>query len=172
MLQRWTGAADYDGIGQLEGKQEVRLTAREGPKLLSIDFGRSLPVGSLVRGEPFLTSKDGAAIARRLGYGGNLVFAFGFPLGLNNNELWDLAPVQDPRDALTPIYEELVAAAGVDRPVLAPHNLRVYVGGDGKMLLVRERAGLETNTQIAVRFPSSFGPVSYTHLTLPTNREV
>jgi hypothetical protein len=154
MLQRWTGAADYANALQLEGRQEVRLIGSGGEKALSIDFGRSLPTGLLAEGEPVLQTADGSAIARRLQYEGNAVFAFGFPMGLNNNELWDLAPVQEPRDAMAPIYEELVAAAGVDRPVLAPHNLRVYLSGDGKMLLVRERAGLATDTQIAVRLPA------------------
>jgi len=48
----------------------------------------------------------------------------------------------------------LVRAAGVDCPVIAPHNLRVYLSGDGKMLLVRERAGVATDTDIAVRLPA------------------
>jgi hypothetical protein len=94
-------------------------------------------------------------LAGRFEYQGNPVFAFGFAMGLNNNELWDLAPAQEPRDAMAPLYEALVAAAGADRPILAPRNLRVYLSGDGKMLLVRERAGLPTDAEIEVRLPAT-----------------
>ena len=155
MLQRWTGATDYASSVALQGRQGLRLAAGGGEKTLSIDFGRSLPAGLLAAGQGFLRTADDAAVAGRLEYEGNDVFAFGFPMGLNNNELWDLAPVQEPRDAMAPIYEELVLAAGVDRPVLAPHNLRVYVSGDRKMLLVRERAGLATDADIQVRMPAT-----------------
>ncbi|MBM3499633.1 MAG: hypothetical protein FJX74_13315 [Armatimonadetes bacterium] len=151
VLQRWTGAADYAASVQLRGKQTVQWAA--GAPALTVDFGGALPCGLLDRGETLLMAADGAVIARRLEYQGNPIFAFGFPMGLNNNELWDLAPQQDPRDALAPIYEELVRVAGVDRPVLAPHNLRVYLSGDGKVLLVRERAGLPTDADIEVRLP-------------------
>jgi hypothetical protein len=150
-LQRWTGAADYASSVQLRGKQEIRM-APDGPTL-PLDFGPSLPCGLLDRGEPLLTTADGAVIARRLEYEGNPVFAFGFALGLNNNELWDLAAEQEPRDALAPLYEGLVRAAGIDRPVRAPHNLRVYLSGDRRMLLVRERAGLSTDADIEVKLP-------------------
>jgi len=154
MLQRWTGIADYPKATELKGRQDVRLLTKAGEKALSIEFGRSLPGGLLDRGVPLLKTADGVAIAARFEYEGNPIYAFGFPMGLNNNELWDLAPVQEPRDAMAPLYEALVAAAGVDRPVLAPHNLRAYLSGDGKMLLVRERAGLATDEDVQVRVPA------------------
>lgn len=154
MVQRWTGARDYSAATKLEGKQEVRLVTEIRETQMIINFGRSLPVGLLGEGRPLLTLDHGTVIAQQFSYGGNRVFAFGFPLGLNANELWDLAPVQEPRDAMAPIYEALVAAADVDRPVIAPHNLRVYVSGDGKMMLVRERAGLATDGEIGIRIPN------------------
>jgi hypothetical protein len=155
MLQRWTGAADYASTVALQGRQDVRLLTEAGEKVLSIDFGRSRPTGLLDQGAPVLRTADGVTLAGRFEYQGNPVFAFGFPMGLNNNELWDLAPAQEPRDAMAPLYEALVAAAGADRPVLAPRNLRVYLSGDGKMLLVRERAGLPTDAEIEVRLPAT-----------------
>jgi len=155
MLQRWTGMTDYASTMELKGRQDLHLLSRAGEKGLPIDFGRSLPCGLLDQGRPSLKAADGAAIAARFEYEGNPIFAFGFPMGLNNNELWEGAPVQEPRDAMAPIYEELASAAGVDRPILAPHNLRVYVSGDGRMLLVRERAGLATDADIQVRLPTT-----------------
>jgi hypothetical protein len=67
--------------------------------------------------------------------------------------LWGLEPQQEPRDAAAPLYEAFAMMAGLDRPVLAPHNLRVYVSGDGRMLLIRERAGIETQAEVSVRIP-------------------
>ncbi|MCX7597471.1 MAG: hypothetical protein N2512_01195, partial [Armatimonadetes bacterium] len=80
--------------------------------------------------------------------------AFGFPLGFAHEPLWGMAPEQHPRDATAAVYEELAAAAAVDRPILAPHNLRVYVADDGKVLLVRERAGLATDAEVSVPLPA------------------
>jgi len=118
-----------------------------------VDFGKLPPTGTLVSGEPLLRTAGGETIGRRFSYQGNTVCAFGFYLGIAHEPLWGLNPEQDPRDALVPIYEELARAAGVDRPILAPHNLRVYLATDGKTLLIRERAGLPTDAEVALRLP-------------------
>jgi hypothetical protein len=118
-----------------------------------LDFGQVPPVGVLNRGETFLTA-GGAAIAARFRRGDNFIYAFGFPLGFAHDPLWGMAPEQKPRDAAACIYEELAAAAALDRPILAPHNLRVYLASGGEMLLVRERAGVPTDAEIALRLPA------------------
>ena len=173
MLQRWLGVSDYPSTVDLKGKQEVVLADGKDQTRFTLDFGRVPPTGTFAADSAFLRSSDGAVIARRVVYSGagfqpangNEIIAFGLPLGLAHDFLWGMEPEQNPRDAALPIYEALARAARVDRPVLAPHNLRVYLSGDGKLLLVRERAGLKTETEIGVRLPAGV-----TYPSLPSAR--
>ena len=152
-LQAWLGMRDYAHTVDLTGKQEVVLRDGGREQRLTFDFGHVPATGTFDAENTFLRAADGSPIAKRLAYRGNEIIAFGFPLGLAYENLWGLSPEQNPRDAMAPIYEALASAARLDRPILAPHNLRVYLSGDGKMLLVRERAGLKTETEIGVRLP-------------------
>lgn len=152
-LSKWLGCTDYASTVSLRGPQEVALLTGQQARRLVLDFGQVPPVGVLNRGETFLTA-GGAAIAARFRRGDNFIYAFGFPLGFAHDPLWGMAPEQKPRDAAACIYEELAAAAALDRPILAPHNLRVYLASGGEMLLVRERAGVPTDAEIALRLPA------------------
>lgn len=172
VLAKWLGCSDYSSTIPLRGPQEVTLMTAQGPQPLTLDFGQVPPVGVLTGGAAFMTA-GGATVAARFRHGSNFVYAFGFPLGFAHEPLWGMAPDQNLRDALARVYEELSVAAGLDRPVLAPRNLRVYVADGGKMLLVRERAGLPTQADVALRLPSGIrypglamrrGPDGYTRL--------
>lgn len=163
MIQRWTGLAAYPETVSLQGRQELNLDAAEGPRSLQVDFGRVPPVGVFTQGRPLLTTAEGKAVAASFDYGANTVYAFGFPMGLAHEPLWGLEPQQEPRDAVVPVYEHLAAQTGIDRPILAPHNLRLHVSDGGEMILLRERAGIATDTEVAVRLPAE---VSYPDLEL------
>ena len=152
VLQRWLERSQYAGQAALQGQQQVVLGEPQAGRRLDLDFGKIPPTGTFDTGAPFLRAND-ATIASRLPYRSNSIVAFGSPIGLAHEYLWGFEPQQEPRDAAAPLYEALLTLAGVDRPVLAPHNLRVYLSGDGKMLLVRERAGLATEAELAVRVP-------------------
>jgi len=156
MLQRWLGCPDYPSTIPLQGPQSVKLVGRNPARIrpLEIDFGQVPPVGLWPSGQPVLQTSQGQTIAVRRAYRGNAIYAFGFPLGFAHEPLWGLAPEQRPREALAPLYEALAQAAGVDRPIRAPHNLRVYVARGGKMLLIRERAGRKTDAEVGVRLPA------------------
>lgn len=155
LLQRWLESTDYPDTVLLQGKQPLTFSPPPHlPTSLEIDFGRIPPTGLFRRGQPILRTAQGQTIAARFAYRGNAIYAFGFPLGFAHEPLWGLAPEQQPRDAVVPLYEALAQAARVDRPIRAPHNLRVYVAQGGKMILVRERAGLKTTADLAVRVPA------------------
>jgi hypothetical protein len=157
------GGVAYRKTVNLQGKQELKMLVRGQEKKLTLDMGRIPPTGIIEEGETFLQTAAGETIAARQPVGGNALFAFGFPLGFAHEALWGLGPEQTLRDAVVPIYEALVAAAGVDRPILCSHNLRVYLSGDGRLLLIRERAGLQTDVEIALRLPAG---ISFPGLTL------
>lgn len=126
----------------LKGKQTVELVAETGARELTVDFGSVPPVGIFDRGEPVLRAADGSVIGARTRRGYASVFAFGFPLGFAHEPLWGLEPKQEPRDAMAPLFDCLASEAWVDRPVVAPHNVRVYLASRGEMILIRERAGI------------------------------
>lgn len=151
-VARWLGASSYASSRQLTGRQDAVLRADGVDTSLSLDFGAVAPTGVLPDGEPFVTV-GGLAVARRRPYGAGQVFAFGFPLGFASRFGSEDAPVQRPLDAMLPVLEAMARAAHVERPVLAPHNLRVYVSDDGRMVLVRERQGVRTDAEVAVRLP-------------------
>lgn len=153
MVQRWLQCPRYADEVNLQGKQELLLTHAGQSADLTLDFGKVPPTGLLDGGQPLLQTADGLAIGARIPYEGSTILAFGFPLGFAHDYLWGFDPQQEPRDATAPLWEALLAAAKVDRPVLAPHNLRVYVSQGGELLLVRERAGIATEAKVAVRVP-------------------
>ena len=142
VLQRWVGMWEYAGTADLKGKQTVELVAETGARELTVDFGSVPPVGTFDRGEPVLRAADGSVIGARTRRGYASVFAFGFPLGFAHEPLWGLEPKQEPRDAMAPLFDCLASEAWVDRPVVAPHNVRVYLASRGEMILIRERAGI------------------------------
>lgn len=152
MLRQWLGTDDYAGTVPLSGPQEVLLETAEGVRTLGLNFGQVPPCGTFVTGEPVLRAEE-AVIGARMPHGRNSVYAFGFPLGLAHEPLWGLEARQDPRDAIAPLFEELLHAARVPAPIQAPHNLRVYPSSDGKVILIRERAGLPFDGHIGVRLP-------------------
>jgi len=86
-----------------------------------------------------------------------------------------MAPTQEPRDAHVPIFEAMLTMANVDRPILAPHNLRVYASETGEMLLIRERSGIGGTFELSLRLPDGVtypgvditrGPDGMAHLTV------
>lgn len=154
VLAQWLGTDAYTGYANLQGRHTVRL---EGalPAELTVDFGRVPPTGILDVGMPLLRTQAGDAIAAVQPYGTSTVVGFGFPMGFAYDYLWgSLTLQQNPRESLAPLYEWLLARAGVARPVLAPYNLRVYLAERGEMLLVRERAGVATDAEVALRIPA------------------
>lgn len=155
MLRRWLGCADYASEAALQGPQTVELIGDAGPGAsLQVNFGRIPPTGVLDVGAPVLRDDEGRALAVRVPYAGNEVYACGFFMGFAHEPLWGMAAAQAPRDALAPFYEHLAQAAALDRPVLAPPNLRVYVAEGARMLLVRERAGVGGEVEVALRAPA------------------
>jgi hypothetical protein len=152
-LGTWLGMEDYEAQVSLQGPQELVLTCETGEERLTVDFGKIPPTGTFGDEGALLRTAAGEAIGRVSEHAGNAIHAFGFPLGLAHEPLWGMSPEQEPRDALVPIYETLLQAAGVQRPVLAPHNLRVYPATDGRMILIRERAGIATDAEVAVKLP-------------------
>jgi hypothetical protein len=154
MLSRWLGTDRYARKVELRGNQSLGLVG-DGGRSLVVDVGSIPPTGVLGVGTPVLVSAAGDPTAASAPVGHGQVVAFGFPLGFVDNYLWgELTPEQSPRDAVVPLYEWLAREAGVERPVVAPHNLRVYVSAGARMVLVRERAGLATDTDIAFRAPA------------------
>jgi hypothetical protein len=120
------------------------------------------PVGVLAVGETLLTLPDGRAVGIATTHGGNAVYAFGFPLGLAYDNLWGMpyglangrpAPLE-PYDVMASLYEDLVEAAGVPRPVRAPHNVRIAVSDDRSVILVRELFGRETTDLCTLELPA------------------
>ncbi|NPV49434.1 MAG: hypothetical protein HPY69_21025 [Armatimonadetes bacterium] len=152
MLRKWLELDDYSGTVALTGPQEVLLETADGGQRLSVNFGQVPPCGTFATGEPVLKAGE-AVIGARMRQGPGLVYAFGFPLGFAHEPLWGLEPRQEPRDAVVPLFQELLHAAAVPEPVQAPHNLRVYPSGDGRVILVRERAGLPFAGRIGVQLP-------------------
>jgi len=167
-LAKWLGATDYAATVPLRGSQEPSWQPRSplfAAGALKINFGErgdGSPLGLFDGGEPLLTLPDGRALGIATTCGGNAVYAFGFPLGLAFDNLWGLpyglgngkpAP-QEPDDVLASLYEDLVEAAGVTRPIRAPHNVRVAVSDDRSVILVRELFGRETTDLCTLALPA------------------
>ena len=167
-LARWLGTADYAGTALLRGSNEFtweRQSRASDRTPIMIDFGERgdiTPTGLFDVGRSVLTLPAGRAVGIATDYAGNAVYAFGFPLGLAFDNLWGLpyglangrpAP-QEPYDVMAALYEDLIEAAGVPRPVRAPHNVRVAVSDDKSALLVREWFGLETTDLCTLDLPA------------------
>jgi len=147
MLRRWLGVADYTGQRVLKGSQTLTLTRPLGRmssgQPLHLNFGDpGFPTGILSGGEPLLKAADGSTVGAVYSYGGSRIYVFGFPLGLAYNELWGIEIRQPSYDAITPLWEGIVEATGVPRPIRAPHHVRVYVSDRAEMILVREWFGI------------------------------
>ena len=165
-LQRLLGRTDYDGRSTIGGPQAVRV----GDQEFTVTFGPGTPIGVLSGDDVVLTLADGRGLAVAREYGGNRVLAVGFPLGLNTNDLWAVPPKQEPYDAYASLLDLLVTESGVPRPIVAPHNVRVYPSADGRTLLIRERYNMPTQAHIEVTLPEG---VFYAEgILLPNGRTV
>jgi len=159
-LARWLGADDYAESIDLQEKTDLvwrPLTGRCDGGTIRVNFGESWwdlsPTGVFAAGEPLLLTPDGKAIAIATRYKGNAVFAFGFPLGLAYRLLWGTPAPQEPYDVMAKVYEDLVEAAGIPRPIRAPHNVRVAVSDDKSMILAREWFGIATKDLCTLELP-------------------
>ena len=162
VLQQWLGCADYAERADVRGKQALTCARSFGPheagERLSLDFGPrqwapTTRCGFLADRDALLRLDDGRVLAIAREVSGNRVYAFGFFLGLAYSDLWGMDAPQEQYDAPTQLWEAVIAEAGVERPVRAPHNVRVYVSGDGRTVLVRERYCRPTEAVVEVRLP-------------------
>jgi len=166
-LARWLATDHYAGTLAARGKQALtwhprRPGTQASPLVIDVGGrGDITPLGLLDTGEPLLTLPDGRLLARSTACEGNTVYAFGFPLGLAFDNLWGLpygqadgkpAP-QEPYDVMARLYDDVVSAAGIPRPVEAPHNVRVVASPDLGVILVREWFGLETTDLCVLSLP-------------------
>jgi hypothetical protein len=168
VLAGWLGTNDYAGRTLLRGSNSLTWQARNGrpgKTTITINFGDRgdiTPLGLFAVGEPVLALPDGRALGVALSYRGNTVYAFGFPLGLAFDNLWGLPygrgdgtpATQEPEDVMATLYEDLLDAAGLARPVRAPHNVRVACSDDLSVILVRELAGRETTDLASLVLPA------------------
>ncbi len=167
-LARWLGTSDYADRVLLRGSQAFAWQARSRQPAkadIKINFGERAditPLGLFGVGEPVLTLADGRALGVSRAYRGNAVYAFGFPLGLAFDNLWgqpygrgDGTPaLQEPDDVMATLYEDLIEAAGVPRPVRAPHHIRVACSDDLSVILIRELAGREATDLCTLQLPA------------------
>ncbi len=157
MLQRWLGVKDYAGSVSLRGKQRFKAARTIGRVpaggTIEFDMGPADPTGTWTASEPLLQSSrpGGETVAMTTLYAGNRIRAFGFNLGLAYNDLWGMEPTQSAYDALAPVFADAVDAGRIDRPVRAPHHVRVYVSDDADLVLVRERFGIATQVPCEIR---------------------
>ena len=172
VLAGWLGQSDYADSVRLRGSNEydwapLGRTAQAGR--IRIHFGERsdiTPVGVFGAGAAVLSTADGKPLGTRVVKDGNSVCAFGFPLGLAFDNLWGLPagmgngkPAgQEPYDVMASLYEDLLEAAGVPRPIRAPHNVRVAASDDHSIILVRELCGTETRDLCTLVLPKG---VSY-----------
>jgi hypothetical protein len=167
VLARWLGVDRYADTAPIRGRQALTwLPRRQRPQTaaITVDFGGRgdiTPLGLFGGGEPLLTLPDGRALGVSTVCDGNAVYAFGFPLGLAFDNLWGLpygqpdgkpAP-QEPYDVMARLYGDLADAAGILRPLAAPHNVRVAASPDLEVILVREWFGLETTDLCTLALP-------------------
>jgi len=158
-LAKWLGASDYASTVRLEGKNKFTwrpLEGRAGVAQITIDFGTrdTSETGVFEGGRPVLVALGGKAVAVRKRYEGNLVFAFGFPLGLASDRMWGMSPPQDPYDVVASVYEDVLDASGIPRPIRAPHNVRVGASDDNSIIMVQERFGIETTDLCTLALPA------------------
>ena len=167
-LAKWLGADDYSGTLMLRGSNEYAWRpVSEGSDAAQIRLhfggrGDISPVGLFGTGTPILLTANGQPVGVATTHRGNAVYAFGFPLGLAFDNLWGLpaglpngkpAP-QDPYDILASLYEDLVEATHILRPIRAPHNVRVAVSDDQSIIMVQELYGMKTTDLCTLRLPA------------------
>ncbi len=156
-LAAWLGIADYESRAELSGTQRLYCPRRIGSlrpgEAISLTLAGGSRCAFFAPDHALLTLEDGRAIATSATYAGNRVIGFGLFLGLNYSDLWAADPRQTPYDAPTALFEAMVDEAGIDRPIRAPHHVRVYPSADGRTLLIRERYSLATDAAIEVRLP-------------------
>lgn len=167
VLARWLGTERYAGTLAARGKLTLNWHSRQPrPQAapITVDLGGRgdiTPLGLFATGEPLLALPDGRVLAMSTVCEGNAVYAFGFPLGLAFDNLWGMpygqpdgrpAP-QEPYDVMASLYEDVIRAAGLPRPVEAHHNVRVAASPDLSRILVWEWFGLETTDLCVLRLP-------------------
>ncbi len=153
----WLGIEDYESRAELAGPQQIVCQKPLGSLRPGETVTLTLAGGSRCAFFPgsraLFSLEDGRAVAASAAYEGNRVLGFGLFLGLNYNDLWAADPRQTPYDAPTALLEAVVDEAGIDRPIRAPHNIRVYPSANGRTLLIRERYCMPTDATIEVRLP-------------------
>ncbi|MBI2298966.1 MAG: hypothetical protein HYU66_08495 [Armatimonadetes bacterium] len=154
---KWLGQDDYASGERFTGKHTWRWSPPTGEArnvtLNDGDRGDNSATGFFAKGRPLLTLPDGRAGAVAAGYAGNTIYAFGFPLGKGWDLSWGIPIAQEPYDVMAGMWEDIATAAGIDRPVRAPHNLRVAVSDDRSVVLVQERFGIETTDLVSLKVP-------------------
>jgi len=164
VLARWLGIKDYASTIRLQMKNDLfwRPPGRNGKnREITVNFGDrgAGEIGVFGQGRPLLLTGDRKTIATVSYYERNPVFAFGFPLGLAFDTLWGMAASQEPYDLLANIYEDLVQVVEIDRPVQAPHNVRVAASDDKSIILVHERFGIGVTDLCSLELPEGAGYV-------------
>ncbi|MBN2449718.1 MAG: hypothetical protein JXR77_04975 [Lentisphaeria bacterium] len=167
VLRRWLGTDGYADSVSLRGASVLHWMPIHGAQpeqKVRIHFGDRAdisPTGILRTGKPLLTTPDGRAVAVSTLYRGNRVCAFGFPLGLAFDHLWGLpagrgngtpAP-QEPYDVMARIFDDILEGAEIERPIRAPHHVRVACSDDRSLILVREICGIETTELCTLVLP-------------------
>jgi len=167
MLAKWLGADDYADTHMLRGSNEYAwrpVSERFDAARIRLHFGGRgdiTCIGLFGAGTPILLTANRQPVGITTAYRGNSVYAFGFPLGLAFDNLWGLpagqpngkpAP-QDPYDILASLYEDLVEATHIPRPIRAPHNVRVAISDDQSVIMVRELYGIETTDLCTLKLP-------------------
>jgi len=158
VLAGWLGATDYTASVHMEGQNEFLWQPLAGDSAagkIQLDFGnRSVSAtGVFGDGKPLLLTSDRKVVAISTTYKGNSIFAFGFPLGLAFDLHWEVYVPQEPYDVMASVYEDLLDAVEIPRPVRAPHNVRVAVSDDRSVIMIRERFGIETTDLCTLKLP-------------------
>jgi len=171
VLAEWLGTNDYASTLLLKNEHDFTwrpLAGGRSQRKIKINFGDRADVSPIgvfgpgamfagrkqpAGGRPLLLTSDGKVVAVSGTFEENNVYAFGFPLGLNFDMLWPVCAPQEPYDVVASIYEDLIDAEGVPRPIRAPHNIRVAVSDDESVILVAERFGIETTDLCSLDLP-------------------
>ena len=158
-LAEWLGFANYAGEVALKNANELAWTPvapGDIARTITINFGnRDLsPAGTFREGRPLLATSGGEVVAAAFAHAGNAIYAFGFPLGLAYDLPWGIPAPQTPYDTMGTVFEDLVTAAGIPRPVRSPHNLRVAVSDDQSIIMIQERFGIATTDLCRLKVPA------------------
>lgn len=158
-LAKWLGFANHAGEVTLKNANALAWTPvapEDTAQNITINFGnRDLsPVGTFRGGRPLLATADGEVVAATFAHAGNAIYAFGFPLGLAFDLPWGIPAPQTPYDTMGTVFEDLVTAVGIPRPVQSPRNLRVAISDDQSIIMIQERFGIATTDLCRLKAPA------------------